>query len=111
MNVAKRRYWKAACWETRTCSLGEGSRKSTTHQWQLVGFLSYITSIRLRGGWMYLVAILDWYSRYVVSWLRHEVACVAVETGEQDSTWCSPTSTLPKPAPAAIRGWEAFGTM
>jgi putative transposase len=20
------------------------------------------------GGWMYLVAILDWYSRYVVSW-------------------------------------------
>jgi putative transposase len=27
-----------------------------------------ITSIRLRGGWMYLVAILDWYSRYVVSW-------------------------------------------
>ncbi len=68
MNVAKRRYWKAACWETRTCSLGEGSRKSTTHQWQLVGFLSYITYIRLRGGWMYLVAILDWYSRYVISW-------------------------------------------
>ena len=27
-----------------------------------------ITSIRLRGGWMYLVAILDWYSRYVISW-------------------------------------------
>ncbi len=26
-----------------------------------------ITYIRLRGGWMYLVAILDWYSRYVVS--------------------------------------------
>src|SRR5438045_8858293 len=26
------------------------------------------TYIRLRGGWMYLVAILDWYSRYVVSW-------------------------------------------
>jgi putative transposase len=36
--------------------------------WQLVGFLSYITYIRLRGGWMYLVAVLDWYSRYVVSW-------------------------------------------
>jgi len=34
-----------------------------------------------RKGWMYLVAVLDWYSRYVVSWLRHEVACVAVETG------------------------------
>jgi len=27
-----------------------------------------ITSIRLQVGWMYLVAILDWYSRYVVSW-------------------------------------------
>ena len=27
-----------------------------------------ITYIRLRRGWMYLVAILDWYSRYVVSW-------------------------------------------
>jgi putative transposase len=27
-----------------------------------------MTYIRLRGGWMYLVAILDWYSRYVVSW-------------------------------------------
>ena len=27
-----------------------------------------ITYIRLRGAWMYLVAILDWYSRYIVSW-------------------------------------------
>ena len=27
-----------------------------------------ITYIRLRGNWLYLVAILDWYSRYVVSW-------------------------------------------
>ena len=27
-----------------------------------------ITYIRLVGGWMYLVAILDWYSRYIVSW-------------------------------------------
>ena len=27
-----------------------------------------ITYIRLRGGWMYLVAILDWFSRYVLSW-------------------------------------------
>lgn len=27
-----------------------------------------ITYIRLRSGWMYLVAVLDWYSRYVVSW-------------------------------------------
>lgn len=27
-----------------------------------------ITYIRLQHGWMYLVAILDWYSRYIVSW-------------------------------------------
>ena len=27
-----------------------------------------ITYIRLQNGWMYLVALLDWYSRYVVSW-------------------------------------------
>jgi len=27
-----------------------------------------ITYIRLQRGWMYLVAVMDWYSRYVVSW-------------------------------------------
>jgi putative transposase len=27
-----------------------------------------ITYVRLRGGWLYLVAILDWFSRYVISW-------------------------------------------
>src|SRR6185295_7265352 len=27
-----------------------------------------ITSIRLRGGWMFLMVVLDWYSRYIVSW-------------------------------------------
>ena len=27
-----------------------------------------ITYVRLRGGWMYLVAVLDWFSRYIVSW-------------------------------------------
>lgn len=27
-----------------------------------------ITYIRLAGSWMYLVAVLDWYSRYVVAW-------------------------------------------
>jgi len=27
-----------------------------------------ITYIRLRTSWLYLVAILDWFSRYVVSW-------------------------------------------
>src|SRR5687768_16415107 len=27
-----------------------------------------ITYIRLQNGWMYLVAVLDWFSRYMVSW-------------------------------------------
>jgi len=27
-----------------------------------------ITYIRLRSGWLYLVAVIDWFSRYVVSW-------------------------------------------
>jgi len=27
-----------------------------------------ITYIRLRGGWIYLFAVLDWFSRFVVSW-------------------------------------------
>jgi putative transposase len=27
-----------------------------------------ITYIRLHKGWMYLVAVLDWYSRYVINW-------------------------------------------
>jgi putative transposase len=27
-----------------------------------------VTYVRLKGGWMYLVAILDWFSRYVISW-------------------------------------------
>jgi len=27
-----------------------------------------ITYIRLKHGWMYLVAVIDWYSRYIVSW-------------------------------------------
>jgi len=28
-----------------------------------------ITYIRLQAGWMYLVAVIDWYSRFVVSWV------------------------------------------
>jgi putative transposase len=29
---------------------------------------SDITYIRLRDGWLYLVVVLDWFSRYVISW-------------------------------------------
>ncbi len=33
---------------------------------------SDITYIRLRSGWLYLVAVLGWYSRYVISWALDE---------------------------------------
>jgi putative transposase len=36
-----------------------------------------ITYIRLQGGWMYLVAILDWFSRYVVSWALDQTLSVS----------------------------------
>ena len=39
---------------------------SITKPYQVFG--TDITYIRLKGGWLYLVAIIDWYSRYVVSW-------------------------------------------
>ncbi|GEB77983.1 integrase [Sporolactobacillus inulinus] len=35
----------------------------TNHVWGID-----ITYIRLKHGWMYLAAIIDWYSRYVISW-------------------------------------------
>lgn len=43
-----------------------------------------ITYIRLRHGWMYLVAIIDWFSRYVVAWeldqtLEIEFVLIAVK--------------------------------
>lgn len=59
--------------------LGNVSASYPNHVWGID-----ITYIRLRGGWMYLVAILDWFSRYVVSWeldqrLEMEFVLEAVE--------------------------------
>lgn len=36
-----------------------------------------ITYIRLHSGWMYLVAVLDWYSRYVLSWALDQTLEIA----------------------------------
>ncbi|OPX83613.1 MAG: Integrase core domain protein [Pelotomaculum sp. PtaB.Bin104] len=36
-----------------------------------------VTYIRLKHGWMYLVAILDWYSRYIVSWELDQVSVIS----------------------------------
>jgi putative transposase len=65
-----------------------------------------ITYIRLSGGWMYLVAVLDWYSRFVVSWeleqsleitfvlqaVRTALACATPEifNSDQGSHFTSP---------------------
>jgi putative transposase len=43
--------------------LGNVTPQQPNHVWG-----SDITYIRLRNGWMYLVVVLDWYSRYIVSW-------------------------------------------
>jgi hypothetical protein len=45
MNGSVRRYWKAACIERCTCSLGEGSQKSALVREQLAGFLSYAETL------------------------------------------------------------------
>lgn len=37
-----------------------------------------ITYIPLRQGWMYLAAVLDWYSRYVVSWVLDQTLAVSL---------------------------------
>jgi putative transposase len=45
-----------------------GGRSKKYQLWQLVGPLPYITYIRLARGFVYLVAIIDWFSRYVLDW-------------------------------------------
>lgn len=44
-----------------------------------------ITYIPLRQGWMYLAAVLDWYSRYAVSWVLDQTLAVSLvlETVDQ----------------------------
>lgn len=43
--------------------LGSVTSNAPNHIWGID-----ITYIRLQAGWMYLVAVLDWYARFVVSW-------------------------------------------
>jgi len=44
------------------------TRRSAPAEFVIYDHTIDITYIRLRNGWLYLVAILDWFSRYVVSW-------------------------------------------
>ena len=50
-----------------------------------------ITYIRLKGGWLYLVVVIDWFSRYVISWelsqtLEMPFVVVAVERALAQAT-------------------------
>jgi putative transposase len=58
-------------------NLSKGARQHAVYPYLLRGLMIErpnqvwgvdITYIRLRSGWMYLFAVLDWYSRFVVSW-------------------------------------------
>lgn len=52
-----------------------------------------ITYIRLRSGWLYLVAILDWFSRYIVSWALDQTLEMAfvLEVVEEALRGATPT--------------------
>ena len=52
-----------------------------------------ITYIRLRGAWLYLVAVLDWFSRYVVSWELSETLSLpfVLATAERALAQATPT--------------------
>lgn len=52
-----------------------------------------ITYVRLRGSWLYLVAILDWYSRYVVNWALDDTLEIpfVLEAVEQALQVATPT--------------------
>ncbi len=65
-----------------------------------------ITYVRLQAGWLYLVAVLDWYARYIVAWALDqtlelgfvleavdralEVGCPTIWNSDQGSHFTSP---------------------
>ena len=52
-----------------------------------------ITYVRVRGSWLYLVAILDWFSRYVISWALDDSLEIAfvLDTIDRALTLATPT--------------------
>ncbi len=84
-----------------------------------------ITYIRLAGGWMYLVAILDWFSRFVVAWeldqtlelpfvltaVDHALsqATPAIWNSDQGKAATSPAHNISSafPLPASRSAWMA----
>lgn len=53
-----------------------------------------ITYIRLQKGWMYLVAILDWFSRFVVSWQLSDTLAMPFVVTAVDQALSQATPTI-----------------
>lgn len=53
-----------------------------------------ITYIRMTTGWMYLVAVLDWYSRFIVSWALEQTLQQAFVTTAVDEALASATPMI-----------------
>lgn len=53
-----------------------------------------ITYVRLQGGWLYLVAILDWYSRFVVSWQLSDSLTMPFVNAAVDQALAQATPTI-----------------
>jgi putative transposase len=50
-----------------------------------------ITCIRTPGGWLYLVAFLDWHSRFIVSWQLEQTMALSLVLGALDEALASAT--------------------
>jgi len=53
-----------------------------------------ITYVRLTAGWMYLVAVLDWFSRYVVSWALDQTLEMPLSWMLCSERWRRPTPVI-----------------
>lgn len=53
-----------------------------------------ITYIRLVGGWLYLVAVLDWYSRYIVAWELDQTLALPFVLAAMERALDSATPTI-----------------
>ena len=52
-----------------------------------------ITYIRLQAGWLYLAAVLDWYSRYVLSWALDQTLELPFVLDAMQAAFASATPT------------------
>ena len=60
--------WRAGCGESRTSGSEGGPEKPTHRKTREGASVRPYTYLRLKGGFAYLVAIMDWHSRYVLAW-------------------------------------------